>query len=115
MVSKNQSTMKKYIYLFVCLSVYSCNESNYYGYVYDFDKEIPLENVTVNDSVNSVTVYTNKKGYFQFKKNEKTVDELIFRKDVCFGREIKTISIQSGELMREYFKGDTIYLKCILQ
>ncbi|KPH13088.1 hypothetical protein [Chryseobacterium sp. ERMR1:04] len=104
--------MKNFIYLFISLSIYSCSESNYKGYVYEFDNEIPLENVTVYDSINKIKVFTNKNGYFEIKKNDKKVKELIFIKEACIKRKIKTISIQNGELMREYFKGDTIYLKC---
>lgn len=52
--------MKNFIYLSISLSIYSCSKSNYKGYVYEFDKEIPLENVTVYDSVNKRKVFTNK-------------------------------------------------------
>ena len=96
--------------LTICLTIYSCKLSKYYGYVYDFDKEIPLEKVMVYDSLNGMKTFTDKKGYFEIEKGSKTTRALIFTKEDYCEKIISTISIQSGEFMEEKFKGEKIFL-----
>lgn len=100
----------KNLILILLISIFfsSCGKS-YYGYVYDFDSEIPLDGVIVFNEVEKTQVLTDNKGYFMLNYNKPT-SELIFKKKGYIIARIKTISIQSGEFMEEKFKGEKNYL-----
>ena len=110
MVNKNRDKMKVTIYLFIYFFICSCSNSNYYGYVYDFDTKKPLEGVKVSDSNNKERIVTDKKGYFVIKRSKNSSSTLIFLKEHYHNDTIPSVSIQSGELMEERFKGEIIYL-----
>jgi hypothetical protein len=105
--------MKVFIYLFFYFFITSCNNSKYYGNVYDFYKKVPLEDVKVYDKCNKKVIITDKKGYFEIDYTKNCSGILVFQKENYSSDTISSISIQSGESMREIFKGDTIYLKPI--
>ncbi|MCD9564314.1 hypothetical protein [Tenacibaculum maritimum] len=100
--------MKKIIYLLILTPFYSCTVK-YYGYVYDIDKKTPICNVRIKtiDSLN--ITYSNENGCFEIKLKEK-VKELVFEKENYQAHNLRTLSIQSGEFMKELPFGDTIYL-----
>ncbi len=109
MAIKNGIKMKKtFVLLLITIILLSCS-TKYHGYVYDFDKKTPVSNVEVytKDSLN-ITFSAND-GYFKIKVKEK-VKELIFKKKGFQPHVLKTISVQSGEFIRELPFGDTIYL-----
>lgn len=105
--------MRKFICLFILLLTLSCNNSKYYGYVYNFEKRKPLEGVKVYDMCNKKVITTDKKGYFEIDQTKNCSGTLVFQKTNYISDTIRSISIQSGESMIEVFKGDTIYLKVI--
>ncbi|NTE03480.1 carboxypeptidase-like regulatory domain-containing protein [Agrobacterium tumefaciens] len=103
--------MKASIYILMyVLCICSCSKSNYYGYVYDFDKKEPLEGVKVYDMYNKKAGKTDEKGYFQLHRTKNSSSILIFQKEHYRSDTIRSINIQSGELMEEKFKGEKIYL-----
>ncbi|UTN02714.1 carboxypeptidase-like regulatory domain-containing protein [Flavobacterium bizetiae] len=105
--------MRKFVYLFIFLLTISCNNSKYYGYVYNFEKRKPLEGVKVYDVCNKRVIITDKDGYFEIDQTKNCSGTLVFQKTKFHSDTIRSISIQSGEFMREVFKGDTIYLRLI--
>lgn len=102
--------MKRITYLFVFLLINSCTPSVYYGYVYDYDKKIPLEGVSIYDKHNKKLSKTDKRGYFELPQTKNSSSILIFEKERYKNDTIPSISIQSGEFMKERFKGERIYL-----
>ena len=100
--------MKKIIFLLITLTLYSCS-IKYYGYVYDFDKNTPVSGVEIRTKDSSNITFSTTNGYFEIKTKEK-VRELIFEKKEFKMHNLKTISIQSGEFVRELPFGDTIYV-----
>lgn len=88
----------------------SCSNKNYYGYVYDFDEEVPIKGVIVSDSSQTFKIETNSEGYFELKKEKLSDDYLFFSKKNYKTTKIRTISIQNGEFMDEQFKGQSIFL-----
>ncbi|WP_194139969.1 hypothetical protein [Flavobacterium hungaricum] len=104
--------MKNFIYLFAYLIICtSCSEQSYYGYVYDLNKNIPLQNVKVCDYENNKITYTDETGYFKLLYKKKTPSKLLF---VCERYTIDTIPAYGcshyGETSNECFKGQRIYL-----
>ncbi|WP_293311467.1 hypothetical protein [Pedobacter sp. UBA5917] len=102
--------MKNVAYLLIFLLINSCTPSYYYGYVYDYDKKIPLDGVKIYDGHNKKQSTTNKRGYFELIKTKNSSSILIFEKEHYQNDTIPSISIQNGELMKERFKGEKIYL-----
>lgn len=100
--------MKKIIFLLIISTLYSCS-IRYYGYVYDFDKKSPISEVEIYTKDSISTTFSTINGYFEIKTKKK-VKELFFYKNGFQSHNLKTISIQSGEFMRELPFGDTIYL-----
>lgn len=100
----------RFIILLSALFFLSCNNKNYYGYVYDADNNSAIVNVEVYDALNNVKVFTDKSGCFSLKKNNNISSELIFFKHGYRKRKIKSISIQNGEMQKENFTGEKIYL-----
>jgi hypothetical protein len=105
--------MRKFICLLIYFFISSCNNSKYYGYVYNFEKRKPLEEVKVYDICNKKVITTDRKGYFEIDQTKNCSGTLVFQKTNYNSDTIRSISIQSGESMIEVFKGDTIYLKRI--
>lgn len=94
--------------LFIIIT--SCSNKNYYGYVYDFDQEAPIEGVLITDSLSNIKTKTNSEGYFELRKEKLSSDYLIFSKKNYHSAKIRTISIQNGETMKESFKGEKIFI-----
>ncbi|WP_159288241.1 hypothetical protein [Tenacibaculum maritimum] len=86
----------------------SCG-TKYYGYIYDFDNETPLNKVKVYSTDSLNYILSNKKGYFEIDFN-KDLKHLTFSKKGYRKFNLRTLSIQSGEFMKELPFGDTIYL-----
>ncbi|OXG04112.1 hypothetical protein BC749_102786 [Flavobacterium araucananum] len=105
--------MINFKYFIIFFFFISCNNSRYYGYVYNFEKRKPLEGVKVYDMCNKKVITTDKKGYFEIDHAKNCSGTLVFQKTYYNSDTIRSISIQSGESMIEVFKGDTIYLKLI--
>ena len=110
MVKEIINKMKIFIDLCIYLLVSSCSNLKYYGYVYDFEIKKPLENVKVYDVHDKKMCTTNKEGYFEinYLKNHSSI--LVFQKQYYKSDTIPSISILSGELSVEKFKGEVIYL-----
>ena len=100
--------MNKTVYLLILSLFYSCS-AKYYGYVYDFDEEVPLENVKIYYTDALDYSISDEKGYFEITFKEK-VKYLIFEKDNYQIYNLRTLSIKNGEFMEESPFGDTIYL-----
>lgn len=60
-------------YIFIALVLSSCTNSNFYGYVYDYDTDKPIQNVSVD--INGVITETDSVGHFSanLKLNEDCV------------------------------------------
>ncbi|PKH52662.1 hypothetical protein CXF68_19000 [Tenacibaculum sp. Bg11-29] len=100
--------MKKIIFLLITLFFYSCSV-RYYGYVYDFDTRTPISKVEIRVKNLLDTTLSKKDGYFEINIAKKT-RELIFHKEGYQLHALKTLSIQSGEFMKEQPFGDTIFI-----
>jgi hypothetical protein len=100
--------MKKIILIVLFIIIQSCS-TKYYGYVYDFDEEVPLENVKIYYTDALDYSISDEKGYFEITFKEK-VKYLIFEKDNYQIYNLRTLSIKNGEFMEESPFGDTIYL-----
>ena len=92
------------------LIITSCSNKNYYGYVYDFEQEIPIKGVAITDSIGNIEAETNFEGYFELRKEKLSGDYLFFFKKYYHSAKIRTIYIQNVESMKESFKGETIFL-----
>ncbi|MEM0942274.1 MAG: hypothetical protein AAGI25_21155 [Bacteroidota bacterium] len=93
--------------LIAFLTIQSCYVK-YHGYVYDFDEEIPLENVRIYTVDSTDYVNSDKIGYFKLKKNKK-VKYIIFKKENYRKFILSTLDRQH-EFVKEAPFGDTIYL-----
>ncbi|MET4083695.1 hypothetical protein ABIB40_003667 [Pedobacter sp. UYP30] len=102
--------MKAIVCVFFYLCICSCNKAGYYGYVYDFDKKAPIDSVIVYDRYSGKKALTNQKGYFKIGKIPNVSATLIFSKENYQNDTVRSIKIQSGEMMEEKFKGEKIYL-----
>ncbi len=87
-----------------------CNSKSYKGYVYDGISKKPLSKVQIIDLKSNQKSITNESGYFELKKNENISSVLVFSKKLYYSDTISTIQIQNGEVQKELFNGDTIYL-----
>ena len=99
--------MKKIILIVLFIIIQSCS-TKYYGYVYDFDEEVPLENVKIYYTDALDYSISDEKGYFEITFKEK-VKYLIFEKSSHQKFSISTLS-RYHEYMKELPFGDTIYL-----
>ena len=102
--------MRYIILIIVFAALTGCSRNAYYGYVYDFESKQPIENVEINDYMNSKMTVTNSEGYFFLKHDNKISGKLIFKKPGYDIDTLETIRISNGEKMQEKFKGDTVYL-----
>ncbi|MCD9583950.1 hypothetical protein [Tenacibaculum maritimum] len=85
----------------------SCG-TKYYGYIYDFDNETPLNKVKVYSTDSLNYILSNKKGYFEIDFN-KDLKHLTFSKKGYRKFNLSTFSRQN-KFTRELPFGDTIYL-----
>lgn len=103
--------MKKIIFFIITFIFLGCKEKRY-GYLYDMASGLPIENVKVIDVKNSITIETDKNGYFEITYVNVYPDELIFEKK---NYEIDTIPAHgcsnAGETSNSCFTGQRIYLK----
>ena len=99
--------MKKLILIILLIITQSCSVK-YYGYVYDFDNEIPLDKVKIYSTDSLDYSLTDKNGYFEIKFKEK-ISYLIYTKEDYRKLSVSTLNRQH-EFTREVPFGDTIYL-----
>lgn len=102
--------MKLPLLLIIYLMFIDCNSTSYKGYVYDGISKKPLSKVQITDLKSGYKSTTNENGYFEFKKNQNISSVLILSKKLYYSDTIPTVQIQNGEIQRELFNGDTIYL-----
>lgn len=107
--------MKKIFLVLLSIVVLGCKEKGF-GYLYDLDSGLPIENVMIIDVKNSINVKTDKSGYFEIIYEKVYPDELIFEK---LNYETETIPAHgcsnAGETSNSCFRGQRIYLKKKIQ
>ena len=98
---------KLFLIILLIVITQSCS-TKYHGYVYDFDKETPLNKVKVYYKDSTDFVLSNKEGYFEVKKSA-TIKYLLFEKENYRRFSLSTFDRQN-EFIKEQPFGDTIYL-----
>ncbi|QCD61386.1 hypothetical protein B9C57_01985 [Tenacibaculum maritimum] len=107
MVNQIRVKMRKVFFIFLVIIMQSCG-TKYYGYIYDFDNETPLNKVKVYSTDSLNYILSNKKGYFEIDFN-KDLKHLTFSKKGYRKFNLSTFSRQN-KFTRELPFGDTIYL-----
>ena len=72
--------MKKLIHFslfLLAITTSSFGQNKVSGYVFDEETNLPIENVAIYDNFSNEVYYTNSEGFFEFIKNDETV-ELVF-------------------------------------
>lgn len=102
--------------LILCFSCKSKKQNFYHGYVYNGNKNKPLQNVFVRESFKSnfLSTKTDSSGYFKIINNSESIGELIFSCDGFKTDTIGTVWTQHGESLKYLFLNkvtDTVFLK----
>ncbi len=107
MVNQIRTKMRNAFLIFLIIIIQSC-KTKYYGYIYDFDNETPLNKVKVYSTDSLNYILSDKKGYFEINFN--TVPKhLTFSKKGYKKYNLNTFNRQN-EFTRELPFGDTIYI-----
>jgi len=86
----------------------ACTQKRF-GFIYDIDTQKALQNVTVNDPYNNITVVTDEEGKFILHKG--IVKYLVFQKKGYITDTVKSFIRQGPERRPiKNFKGNKIYL-----
>ena len=93
--------------LVVVMAFTACKKNAYTGFVLNHQNNKPLKGVTVIHVNDSTT--TDSLGYFSLPHNE-SAGQLIFKMPGFYTDTAETVTIHSGEVMEENFKGEKIYL-----
>lgn len=93
--------------LLVVIAFSACKKSAYTGFVLNRQNNKPLKGVTVIHFNDSTT--TDSLGYFSLPPNE-SAGQLIFKMPGFYTDTAETVTIHSGEVMEQNFKGEKIYL-----
>ena len=73
--------MKKLIHFslfLLAIATSSFGQNKVSGYVFDEETNLPIENVAIYDNFSNEVYYTNSEGFFEFIKNDETVEIVFF-------------------------------------
>ncbi|MBS7231148.1 hypothetical protein KHA90_08930 [Flavobacterium psychroterrae] len=94
--------------IFIVLLFCSCTNNKFYGHVYDYDTEQPLQNVFID--INGTKIQTDSSGYFYLKVNSNSILKLSLRKDGYSTKNLYRKPDSSGGFSKRNLSNNKIYL-----
>ncbi|WP_264536982.1 hypothetical protein [Flavobacterium sp. N1736] len=95
-------------FIFIVLLFCSCTKKEFFGYVYDYDTEEPIENVHID--INGKTTKTDSVGYFCMKIKSNSPCKIVLKKESYAVKKIYRKPDSLGEFSNKSLKGNKIYL-----
>lgn len=95
--------------IFIVLLLCSCSSNiELDGYVYDYDSERPLKNVSI--VINDNTIQTNSVGFFRIDINSHAPFKLLFTKEGYAAKEINRKPDSLGRFSKKSLKCNKFYM-----
>jgi hypothetical protein len=94
--------------IFIILLLCSCTTNKFYGHVYDYDTEEPIQNVQIDIDGNKTK--TDNSGYFCMKVKSNSTCVIFLQKGGYASKKIYRKSDSLGEFSKRNLKHNIIYL-----
>ncbi|MEP6802951.1 MAG: hypothetical protein ABI892_00405 [Flavobacterium sp.] len=98
----------KRILIFIVLLFCSCTNNKFYGHVYDYDTEQPIQNVFID--INGTKIQTDSSGYFCVKVNSNSRLKIILKKEGYSTKNLYRKPDSSGEFSKRNLSDNKIYM-----
>lgn len=95
-------------FIFIVLLLCSCSKKEFFGHIYDYETEKPIENVYV--SINDNTTKTDSTGYFCMKIKSNVPSVISLKKEGYFTKKITRRPDSLGRFSKEKINWNRIYL-----
>ncbi|WP_394773609.1 hypothetical protein [Flavobacterium sp.] len=94
--------------IFIVLLFCSCTNNKFYGHVYDYDTNRPIENVHID--INGIKLQTDSSGYFYLKVRSNSRLKVTLKKNGYSTKKLYRTPDSQGEFSKRNLSNNKIYL-----